>query len=489
MQVFVLSANPPVANLVRDALTGLGYIVDLTQSAIAVQERIRTVKYDAIVIDNCPPQINGLHLQRKLRRQGCSIPILILAAQAEESAPGMNDAHNILVKPFTLTELTARLQAILPDLDAAKPVNRPVSHQSTGQPLSNLHRSAKLDGLMELSPHALVIVNEQGQIVLVNWQTEKLLGFKREELINQSLEILMPLRFRNKHVQNRAHYLANPNKQTMASRLDLVILHKNGHEIPAEFDMTPLIGVDGLFFLVAIRDIARRRAEEKKQLHLHRQLRELSVRMRSLREKEHAHISRVIHDQLGQALTGLKMDLSWLQKRLNEDQLQLQAKTNAMSTLISETIEAVRQIATELRPGVLDDIGLIPAIEWQLDVFQKRTDIPCALHSNNDTSSLDAKVETAVFRIFQEALTNIARHAQAMKVDVFLRETATELILTVQDNGRGITDEEINNPKSIGILGMREYSLHYKGTFNIHGTINEGTAVTVRFPLSKQAQT
>lgn len=215
------------------------------------------------------------------------------------------------------------------------------------------------------------------------------------------------------------------------------------------------------------------------------QLRELSARLQTVREEERTHIARAIHDELGQTLTGLKMDVAWLQRHLDQPQQALLEKTAVMSDLLDLTIQTVRRISTELRPGILDDLGLVATIEWQLQEFQARTGIISKLISSPEETGLNADGSTTVFRIFQEILTNVARHAQATQLTVRLTESAACLILQVKDNGRGISIAEIESPKSIGLLGMRERARLQAGEIHFQGVANTGTTVTVRLPLDK----
>ena len=231
-------------------------------------------------------------------------------------------------------------------------------------------------------------------------------------------------------------------------------------------------------------EIADRKRTEDEFRRSSEQLRELSARLQFVREEERTRIARTIHDELGQTLSGLKMDVAWLQRHLDQPQPALLAKTQAMSDLIDATIQTVRQISTELRPGILDDLGLAATIEWQLQEFQSRTGIEGKLISVPETSTLDADGATTVFRILQEILTNVARHAQATQVEVSLEETAAFLTLQVQDNGRGMTANEIHSPKSIGLLGIQERARLRAGEVHFQGTPGQGTTVTVRLPLT-----
>jgi signal transduction histidine kinase len=235
----------------------------------------------------------------------------------------------------------------------------------------------------------------------------------------------------------------------------------------------------------ALRESAQRRERERAEEDLqrsHDQLRALTGRLQSVREEERTNIAREVHDELGQSLTGLKLDLSWLASRLHGAR-GLQRKLKAMSTQVDATIQAIRRIATELRPGVLDSLGLAAAIEWQAADFQARTGIRCETRIGVPDALLDRESSTACFRIFQETLTNIIRHAEATQVAVALTQEGRDLVLTVRDNGRGISERDVAHSRSIGLLGMRERAAQLGGVVLFQGRPGEGTTVTMRVPL------
>lgn len=229
----------------------------------------------------------------------------------------------------------------------------------------------------------------------------------------------------------------------------------------------------------------RKRAEQRLR-ESHEQLRALSVYLQYVREEERTRIAREVHDELGQSLTGLKMDLAWLSGRLPRSQRPLLDKIQDMSHHIDSTIQSVRRIATELRPGILDDLGLVAALEWQANEFQSRTGIQCVVTSTLQDTLLDADMNTAFFRIFQETLTNIMRHANATRVEVESTKRDGNLVLTVRDNGRGIQPAEITDRKSIGLLGMEERAALLGGEFHITGEPGKGTTVTVMIPMARR---
>ena len=185
----------------------------------------------------------------------------------------------------------------------------------------------------------------------------------------------------------------------------------------------------------------------------HKQLRALSVYLQHVREEERTRIAREVHDELGQALTSCKLDASWLAHHLPRKQKDLAEKAEKLSVDIDSTIQTVRRIATELRPGILDHLGLAAALEWQAQEFQTRTGIRCHVSAHLREPPLDPELTTTFFRIFQETLTNVIRHAEATHVDVQLKEDAARVILEVKDNGRGISREEISESKIDGLAG------------------------------------
>jgi signal transduction histidine kinase len=229
-------------------------------------------------------------------------------------------------------------------------------------------------------------------------------------------------------------------------------------------------------------DRAERRRTEERLKKSHEQLRALSMYLQHIREDERIRISRQVHDELGQALTGLKMDLYWLSSRVPKQLRAVREKTKTMSAHIDSTIQTVRRISTELRPGILDDLGLVAALEWQAGEFQKRTGIKCEVTSQIQEAILDEELNTVFFRIFQESLTNVVRHANASLVDVRLWEQEGNLWMEIKDNGRGISEAELSNTRSIGLLGMRERAALLSGEVIISGAPGQGTTVRVRIP-------
>jgi signal transduction histidine kinase len=213
------------------------------------------------------------------------------------------------------------------------------------------------------------------------------------------------------------------------------------------------------------------------------QLRNLSNRLQTVREEEKARIAREVHDELGQALTALKLDLAWVERRLQEPEPEVQEKIQSLYALIESTIERVQTISAELRPRILDVLGVCEALRWQTGEFKERTGIECELTILPDTLDLDAERSTTLFRICQEALTNVARHAEASRVEVRCEQLSDRVELEVKDNGRGIDEEKVSDSHSLGLAGIRERVLLWKGEVRITGKPGQGTQLLVRIPI------
>jgi PAS domain S-box-containing protein len=233
----------------------------------------------------------------------------------------------------------------------------------------------------------------------------------------------------------------------------------------------------------AMMDITERKRAEDELQKSREQLRDLSAHLQSRLEDERTRIAREIHDEFGQVLTVLKMELAWLQKRFSGKQQTWREKVQSMSKLIDVAIQTVRKTATDLRPGILDDLGLTAAIEWQAQEFEKRTGIPCRWNIIPEDITVDPDRSTALFRILQETLTNIARHAKADQVQIRLMQKNDSLILDVKDNGTGITEDQATHSKSLGLLGIRERVRLLGGEVTFRGVEGKGTEVHVELPI------
>ena len=238
-------------------------------------------------------------------------------------------------------------------------------------------------------------------------------------------------------------------------------------------------------------DISVRKRNEDEIYNSREKLRALAARLESAKEEERINLARELHDNLGQSLTGLKMDISWLRKRINSEILENHKtwieKTKSMSDLIDTIIGDVRRISHELRPNILDYLGLIPALEWYVEDFRKRTEIDCEIVLNVNDILLNKKTEISVYRILQEAFTNIIRHSAATRVLMIIDETEDYFIIILKDNGKGISEYEVENLHSLGLTGMKERTIQFDGILIIEGEKNKGTTITLKIPTREKA--
>ena len=321
---------------------------------------------------------------------------------------------------------------------------------------------------------ATISMLEGGRFMAVNDSFISLTGYSRAEAVGHTaLDLnLWP------DPEDRRKVMDKLKKEKRVRDFEAKIRLKNG-ELRMLLLSVEKIELDGQVCLLHVaNDVTQRnRAEEA--------LRALSAKLRSAREEEGTRIAREIHDELGGALTGVKWDLEKINTILNASTnfSDVQKRLDSMTTTIEATINTVRRIASELRPGVLDDLGLVAAIEWQVEQFQARTGLQCHWTNKANEVELDREKATAVFRILQEILTNVLRHAQATDLYVKLSRTKHHFELEVKDNGRGITKSQRMNSRSLGLLGMKERALLVGGDVRITGKEGQGTTVLVRVPL------
>ena len=325
-----------------------------------------------------------------------------------------------------------------------------------------------------------IFIHQNGKLIFVNDKFAEMHGYKPEELLRKSHLLLV-------HPDQKKNMKGMASKRlkgkSVPQQYEVQRITKDGKTIWCEM-MATLIEYKGKPAIMGnLIDITERKLAEVAIKQSEEQLRNLTTYLQKIGEVERTNIAREIHDELGLGLTVLKIDLSWLRKRLPEKEITLHEKAETMTQLIDKTIQTVKKISTELRPGLLDDLGLAAAIEWQAEEFQKRTGILCKITIDPKDVTFDRDRNTAIYRIFQETLTNVARHAQATEVDVSLRQRDGQLELNVRDNGRGITEKELANPKSFGLIGIRERVKIFSGINIIKGVPGKGTTVTVRMPI------
>jgi PAS domain S-box-containing protein len=338
--------------------------------------------------------------------------------------------------------------------------------------------------IMNAALDAIVTIDVKDSITFWNPQAEKIFGWKENEIKGKLLsETIIPIKYRERHEQGMKHYLKTGEGPVLNKLIEITALHRDGMEFPIELSIIPVEQGNEKSFCAFIRDISGRKKAEEKLRQSHEELRQLTSHLQNIREEERASMAREVHDELGQQITCIKMDVSWLLKRIKTEDVQEQEKIKAIPELLDHTSRTVRKIATELRPSILDDFGLIEALGWQSGEFEKRSGISIEFRSTVPDITIGRTIATPLFRIYQESLTNVARHAAATKIIVTIELRDDQLILTIADNGKGFDVTGISHKKTLGLLGMRERTLMIGGKYEIASMPGKGTTIIVIVPL------
>ncbi|MFA4851380.1 MAG: PAS domain-containing sensor histidine kinase [Bacteroidales bacterium] len=334
------------------------------------------------------------------------------------------------------------------------------------------------------SVEAICFYNLDKKIIYINNSFEKMFGFTKEELVGKKIGMIYP------EITNNKLQKAIQNTFDGGWVGELIGKRKDDSLFPMSVSSSRILDNNGNIIarMNSHRDITETKRAEKKMITYTEQLRSLSDHLETVREEERLKLAREIHDGFGSSLTGLKMDLMVLKKNiLNNNNTKVNSEVfdniQSMSDLIDSTIGLVRKLSTELRPGILDELGLVEAIRWYIKEFEKRTDIKSRFTVFPKNIKTDTKLATTLFRIFQEILTNIMRHSKATEVTVFLRKQKNLISLLIHDNGIGIKKEEVTSKNSLGILGMQERAMIFGGKLEIEGIEGKGTIIKVEIPL------
>jgi PAS domain S-box-containing protein len=334
---------------------------------------------------------------------------------------------------------------------------------------------ARFRSIVAATGSALVILSPDHRILDFNPEAERIHGRSRGEVLGEDFfELFLPREYWDAVEEDirRAH----AGEPTLD--LELPILTADGTTRTMLWRVSRLTSAEGqaIGVIATGHDITERKEIEEAQ-----HLRQLAAHLQSARENERKSIAREIHDELGQALTGLKFEFSHLARRIAGREPELKRKLAELESMIDDTVSSVRRIAAELRPQILDQLGLPEAIRWQAREFESRTGIACRLDLPEEIDC-PADPSTALFRIFQESLTNVARHAGARRVDVRLHRHDGQVVLEIEDDGRGITEAELSGTSSFGLLGMRERARMFGGAVLVEGAERKGTTIRVRIP-------
>jgi PAS domain S-box-containing protein len=432
-------------------------------------------RFDIVVADIRMPGMSGLDLLRHIRAEDEDYPVILFTAY--DSLDSAIQAVRLGAQDYILKPLDSIEDLIGPMKKAVRYHRLLLKNRALEQRLKESERRYRLS--IENAPYGIAVADSAGRTTIFNTAIESITGYMKKDVPHMASWLTkICLEPENAALNNAVQRGVDFHGE------ELTVLRRDGEKRICEvvYNLLPS-GIATVF----LADITERKVAEGALRTSEEQLRALAARLQSIREEERTDISRRIHDELGHAMTGIKMDLAWFVKnlpdRLNAAE-ELTERAETMTHLLDRTISTTRKIATELRPGLLDHLGLCAAVEWQAEQFESRTGTAVHLNMSAQPLCLSEEQTTALFRIFQETLTNIARHSEATDVVVKLGAQDGQLVLEVLDNGIGITEDQIHDPRSLGLLGMCERARLLGGTFAIQG--EKGTSVIVQVPVAGQ---
>lgn len=415
---------------------------------------------------------------------GAAIPIMhytgMAAANFTPSVMGEDTSRAVSTSTLGFSGVTAVTLLVL----GVAVITSAVDRRFSAQRFLVSATERRFRDLLDAAPDAMLVINQKGEVVLANAQVDQLFGYAPQELLGQSLEILVPERLRGIHSIHRTDFFHDSRVRSMGAGLELYGRRKNGEEFPVEISLSPLHTEDGLLVSSAIRDITQRKQAEEN-------LRELSARLLQLQDEERRRIARELHDSTGQLLAALNMSLMPLQE--NEHRLEPEARKaiNESLRIVSELTSEVRTMSHLLHPPLLDEAGLSSAIRWYVEGFSERSKIRVMLRIPDDIGRLPRELETAAFRIIQECLTNVHRHAASPSVSIRISRVSDEVQIEVRDEGKGISpakraELDLPGKAGVGLRGMKERVRQLGGTLEISSRQDRsGTVVTACLRIQK----
>jgi len=475
-KILIVEDDILVAEDVKQCLQNSKYFVtSIVNSGRDALAKIKEKLPDLILMDIIlKDKMNGIETAQKIRNH-FDIPIIYISAysgddiiqQAKSTQP-----YGYIIKPINEKELLIAIEIALNKYKERKKIEKHLSEIEI-----------RYSQLIENINDSIVLLDEKGIISFVNDNFLELSGHTQEEVLGQSIDEFLEKGSLDKYIKQAIKKKEEKNRVS-----EIIWKRKDEQEIIARASLE-LIYEENSFkgCVIVLTDITKHRRVEEELIRSQVELRRLYQYLQNVREKEGKLIAREIHDELGQALTALKIDIYYLSRKFLNDiknKEQFLKKMKSMSDLIDETIKTVQKISAELRPRLLDDLGLVPAIEWYTEDFKERTKIDCQADLDFDGLELDPDFSTAIFRVFQEAMTNIARHAQATKVNIRLKRVNSNLEIKIGDNGKGIKKEDIYSPNSLGLIGMRERIRPFNGELKLYTPKSGGTTLSVSIPIN-----
>lgn len=447
--ILVVDDGPKNIKLMRAILEPAGYdVIDAANGEQAIQ-LAQSHAPALILLDLMMPGMDGFtvcdHL--KMLESTRHIPIIVITAREDgesESRCFAIGAADYIAKPISVPVVLARVK----------------THLALDGQLRSLE--GMFSDVMEFAPDAIILSNSRREIVRVNQRTEEMFAYRREELLGKSVEVLVP----RKQADQSGH----------------TCLRSDGTEFPADINQSPLTTPEDSLTMAVVRDVTERHRADLALAHSREQLRALVAQNEAIREGERKHLAREIHDELGQVLTALRMDLSLLDMRFGNLEPSISKKVLEMKALLDRAIRGARDVVANLRPSTLD-MGLRLALENLCAEFSQHSGIACQFKTQEESLELDEDRTVVVYRIVQESLTNAMRYAGASQVTVTLGRKGNVFEVVVCDNGRGFDASLVSQRRTFGHLGMRERALALGGYVDISSAPGQGVTISITIPI------
>lgn len=464
--------------LIESLLKKLNINLIQATSGLEALEKAKGKNLALAILDVRMPGMSGYELARRLNadREDDTVPVIFLTANfmnEEEIEVGYDSgAVDYIIKPFNHQILVSKVNVFL-DMHRQRQIIRNSSEELIRVNEALRYSESKYRSYINFAPDGVFITNRKGNFLEANEATTQITGYSETELLSMSFIDLIPEKF----LKATKIFGDEP-----AESHELLFIHKSGKSLWMSVESVKLTEDQFLHF---IKDITgKKHAEQNLHCSL-QQLQQLTQHIEEVRENERVVIARELHDDLGQALTAVRIDLGILKQTVAENDQK--SKIDKISELVRDTIYTVQRITSELRPQIIDDLGLEAAIEWYSNEFSQRNNLQMVRRIETGIQ-LAPSTSLIVFRIMQESLTNISRYAKASKVEIELKLNEGNVEFSVSDNGIGINESGINSRKSFGIIGMKERATSLGGTFQISGEPGRGTTVLISFPLTRDAK-
>jgi two-component system, NarL family, sensor histidine kinase UhpB len=454
--------------------SGLEFTTTLVSDKAQFVAAIRSCAFDAILADNSLPQFNSIDALKLLQKEAVNTAfILVTGTVSEEFAV---DSIHKGADDYILKGNLARLPSAITQAIEKKKMQKEKSDAEAAL----IKSERRFRTLFQRNLAGIYQSTTDGKIIDCNNAFCKMLGYG-------SPGEMRKVHFRDLHISDdeMGSFMARVHYEKFLSNYELTLRRKDGSPVYVignisivENNETDIHTIEGIMI-----DITERKAAEDDLKKINSELHDLSCHLQNIREEERIQIARDIHDELGQQLTGLKMDVYSLNKQIKSDDLAIKGKFSDILGLIEATVNSVRKIAAHLRPGILDDLGLVAALQWQGQEVQTRFGITINFISDPDEIDAPAGVITGLFRIYQEALTNAARHADAHVIESSLRIVNGRIVLEIKDDGKGIDMSAIGKYKTFGLLGIKERVFVMQGQYEFSSEPGKGTSLSVSVPF------